>query len=99
MYNSQRVLPAITGKFAFKCCDVASLSRLDPFNIIMMFDLAFEPELMLTIRELVYKSNTPLLILSLKNLIDYDFDVEELDKFQIKMSGSGECHIARIYRY
>ena len=98
MCNLLRVLPLTETNFGFIHGDVATMANLNPFNIILMYDAAFEPELMYKISDLVDASSTPLIIVSTRKLTDYDFHVVLLDQVPIRMT-SGEGKTARIYRY
>jgi len=97
--NMKRVLPLVETSFTFSFGDVAALKSLNPFNIILMFDAAFEPSLMIAIAKLLENSNEAVIIVSTKVPEDYEeFCVEKLEQVSIHMAESGEGKTARIYR-
>jgi len=80
--------------------DALHLKSLSPFNIVCMFDVAFEPPLMRALAKAMGNSSVRLLV-SFKRVQTmklYGFNVSRiLSQVMTAMCGSGETHTAYIY--
>ena len=80
--------------------DIETLSDLDPFTHIYMFDIGFNPMTMTSISESFNASRVPKILICYKKpkvIERYGFNVQYLGQLKVTMCGSRESHTVYFY--
>jgi len=79
-----------------------NLTSLNPFNIVFMFDVAFEPPLFKALAQALKESSSVRFLISFKRvhiLKKHGFKVSEpVAQMNTRMHGSNQNHMAYIYK-